>query len=127
MQRTDRRRITTLLRVMLLGALLAGLPAVARARTETLRWTHSGSEGVSGFKIYVGATARTYENLVDVGLPARDAAGVYSRSIDVVDGATVYLAVSAYNSTGEESPYSNEQVRGGIALGAPGKPGLRAP
>jgi hypothetical protein len=114
---THKRRCARALGLALLALALAG---AASARTELLRWQHPSPSTVSGFKVYVGNASGTYQTTLDVGLPT-PSAGVYSYSLTVPDSNTVYVAVSAYGSTGLEGPKSNEQQRLGL-LGTPGKP-----
>ncbi|HEY8120033.1 MAG TPA: hypothetical protein VII78_01845 [Myxococcota bacterium] len=108
------------LRAAALGALLLGLASAASARSELLRWQHPNASAVAGFKVYVGSATGVYQTTLDVGMPTASA-GVYSYSLQVPDGSTVFVAVSAYGSTGLEGAKSNEQRRLG-QLGTPGKP-----
>lgn len=80
----------------------------AHARTETLRWEYSEPSLVDGFRAHVGSSSRSYDQTIDLGLPTADGSGVFSRSVQVSDGATVYVAVTAYTNGGQQSPYSNE-------------------
>ena len=115
--RTLEGRCARALGLALLALALAG---AASARTELLRWQHPSPSSVAGFKVYVGNASGTYQTTLDVGLPT-PSGGVYSYSLQVPDANTVYVAVSAYGSTGLEGPRSNEQQRLGL-LGTPGKP-----
>jgi len=108
------------LRAAALGALLLALASAAVARTEQLRWQHPNPSTVAGFKVYVGNSPGVYQTTLDVGMPTASS-GVFSYSLQVPDSSTVYVAVSAYGSTGLEGPKSNEQERLG-QLGTPGKP-----
>jgi len=58
--------------------------------------------GLSGYKIYVGNASRSYQQNIDVGKLTN-----YNVA-NLTDGATYYFAVTAYNSAGQESAYSNE-------------------
>ena len=102
---------------MKLGALLAclalGVPTVADARIETLRWldVDPDPDRVVGFAVYSGLESRIYDTRIDVGLPVPDSEGIYSYNLIVIpEGDSVYVAVAAYD--GElESDFSNEQLR----------------
>jgi len=85
--------------------------AEASARTETLRWTQSEPPAVAGFRVHwrVAGGASNTEN---AGLPARDAQGVYSYSINVDDAADVFFSLTAYDGGGVSSYPSNEICRG---------------
>jgi hypothetical protein len=107
-------------RAAALAALVTALASAASARTELLRWQHPNPSAVAGFKIYVGNAPGVYQTTLDVGMPAASA-GVFSYSLQVPDANTVYVAVSAYDAAGLDSPRSNEQQRLG-QLGTPGQP-----
>lgn len=83
----------------------------AQARVETLRWEHPAPARVDGFRVHLGEQSGRYTRTIDVGKPAPDALGVFRHALSVEDGATVYVAVSAYRRGGEKSRPSNEQVR----------------
>jgi hypothetical protein len=86
------------------------MASAAQARIETLRWSHPSLSDVSGFRVYIGSGSRTYTQVFNAGLPPANPDGTFSFDLQVVDDATVYVAVSAYNSAGE-SPLSNEGLR----------------
>lgn len=56
---------------------------------------------LAGYKVYYGTVSRSYTNSVDVG-------SVQSHTLNLVAG-TYYFAVTAYDTSGNESVYSNEQ------------------
>jgi hypothetical protein len=107
-------------RALALLAAIVATASAASARTEVLRFQHPDPSTVSGFKVYVGSSPGVYQTTLDIGKPAASS-GVFSYSLQVPDPNTVYVSVSAYGSTGLESPKSNEQQRLGL-LGTPGKP-----
>ena len=41
------------------AALILGVPSMAEARTELLRWTHPDAGPVAGFKVYFGTASRS--------------------------------------------------------------------
>lgn len=57
---------------------------------------------LAGYKIYYGPESRVYYQRIDVPDPARD-----SYELEVAPGA-YYIAMTAYNVAGIESPLSNE-------------------
>jgi hypothetical protein len=57
---------------------------------------------LAGYKIYYGTTSGSYTNTIDAG---NVTASVVT---DLVDGLAYYFAVTAYNSAGGESSFSNE-------------------
>jgi hypothetical protein len=96
------------------AALILGAPSMAQARTELLRWTHPDAGPIASFRVYFGTASRSYGAPVDAGKPAADSAGVRSYSLLVpasVENESLYIAVTAVGEDGQESLYSNEQVR----------------
>ncbi|MHC4708747.1 MAG: fibronectin type III domain-containing protein, partial [Planctomycetota bacterium] len=80
------------------------------AADVTLNWTAptTNTDGspltdLGGYKIYYGPTSGNYTNNQDLPDPAASSATV----TDLTAG-TWYFAVTAYNSTGQESDFSNE-------------------
>ena len=68
----------------------------------TLEWEASPDPDVAGYNVYQGANSRDYDASMDVG-------NWTSATIaNLEDNATYYFAVTAYNSVGDESGYSNE-------------------
>ena len=70
--------------------------------SATVGWQPSTSPAAIGYKLYYGVASRRYTNAVDVG-PA-----TVATISNLAPGTTYYFAVTAYNSSGAESPYSNE-------------------
>ncbi len=78
------------------------------AETASLSWNSpvSNTNGTAltdlrGYKIYYGTSPGSYTAIVDVGK-------VTSFSLQNLSPGTYYITVSAYNSAGTESGYSNE-------------------
>jgi len=95
----------------LVVVLVAGFTATAEARIEALRWEHAAPDLAAGFKIHMGPSSRSYSDVLDVGRPSQASDGTFSYDLEVDDGASVYVAVSAYATDGSSSPLSNEQFR----------------
>jgi hypothetical protein len=67
----------------------------------TLEWEGS-SGGVAGYNVFQGTSSRNYDVTLDVG-------NWTSVTIaDLKEGEAYYFAVTAYDSEGNESGYSNE-------------------
>jgi hypothetical protein len=67
----------------------------------TLAWTASTSM-VAGYRIHDGVASQTYTNVVDVGdVTVATVSGL-------TPGVQYFFAVTAYDSTGLESPFSSE-------------------
>ena len=96
-------RLTGLTRV--LGAILffALLPnPVQAAQSITVAWDRNPETSVAGYRVYQGVASGAYTNVVDTG---NATSAIIS---NLVEGATYYFAVTAYNILGLESDYSNE-------------------
>ena len=70
--------------------------------SATLAWQPSSDPTVMGYQLYYGTASRTYTGTVNVG-PATTAT-----VSNLTNGTTYYFAVTAYNSSGVQSPFSNE-------------------
>jgi hypothetical protein len=68
----------------------------------TLEWDPNPEPDIAGYKIYYGFGSRDYSEVVDVGNWTTCTIG------DLESGVTYYFAVTAYNTSGYESGYSNE-------------------
>jgi hypothetical protein len=82
--------------------LMAICRPVAAVQTVTLAWDPSSDPGVTGYKLYYGTACATYCYTNNVG-------NVTSATItNLAEGCTYFFAVTACNSSGLESGYSNE-------------------
>ena len=70
--------------------------------SATLAWQPSSDPTVMGYQLYYGAASHAYTGMVNVG-PSTTAT-----VSNLVTGTTYYFAVTAYNSSGAQSPFSNE-------------------
>src|SRR5271154_3267153 len=75
---------------------------VFAAGSVTLAWSPSTDTNVTGYNVYFGGVSETYTNKISAG---DTTSAVIS---NLVSGATYYFAATAYDSTGLESPFSNE-------------------
>ena len=76
--------------------------------TVTLAWDAPATNedgtplnDLGGYKVYYGRSSRSYTNSIDAGLDNSIAIGVLSQG-------TWFFAVTAYDTSGNESGYSNE-------------------
>jgi hypothetical protein len=75
---------------------------VFAAGNVTLAWEPSTDPNVVGYNVYFGGVSETYTNKISAG----DATSAVISNL--IPGATYYFAATAYDSTGLESPFSNE-------------------
>ena len=84
------------------GCALLLWAANASAGQASLAWDAVSAPNLSGYRLYYGQTSHTYTAHLDVGL--QTSATVPGLTV----GQTYYFAVTAFDSTGQESPFSNE-------------------
>jgi len=80
---------------------LLQLPALA-TQNVTLAWNASTDPTVVGYNIYYGGGSGNYTNMTSAG----NATNLTVSGL--VGGATYYFAATTYNSSGVQSPFSNE-------------------
>ena len=74
----------------------------AHSAQVTLAWNPNTEPTLAGYKVYYGTASGSYQTHLDVGLNA-----TYTVT-NLQDGGTYYFAVTAYDSSANESGYSNE-------------------
>lgn len=74
----------------------------ARAEQVALAWDANGESDLAGYKLHLGTASNAYHTVFDVGNQT-------SYTVPNLDrGTTYFFAVTAYNTQGNESDYSNE-------------------
>jgi hypothetical protein len=73
----------------------------AVAADVSLAWDASLSPGITGYKVYVGTTSRTYGTPITIGNQT-------TYTITNLSAGTYYIAVTAYDASSNESGFSNE-------------------
>lgn len=102
-------------------AILA-IAGIAQAATINVSWNPNTEPDLSGYKLYHGTASGQYGEPVDVG----NVTG-HVMEITPQHGATYYFALTAYDTSGNESGYSAEATCFVPDSGEPEKPtGLRA-
>jgi hypothetical protein len=101
---TSRRRI-----LALALACCASIPAFLQAtvipsNSAALEWNPNPEPDITGYKVYIGSVSGTYATVINV------VGAAWTTLPSVPLGSTLYLAVSAYNTSGLESPRSAELV-----------------
>ena len=86
----------------LLIIFITGLPFSAWAASLAVTWNPNTEDDLAGYRVYSGVTSGAYGAPVDVG-------NVTSYQIaDVASGQTYYIAVTAYDTSNNESGFSEE-------------------
>lgn len=90
-------------RLILSCGLVMAMQVTAQAsQNVTLAWNPNPNVNIAGYKIYYGVVSHSYTNSVNVG-------NTTSATISLSSpGTTYYFAATAYDSSGNESGYSNE-------------------
>ena len=70
-----------------------------------LKWNPNTEVDIAGYKVHYGSAHRNYEQTLDTGITT--AAYVISG----LSAGTYYVAITAYDSSGNESGYSYELVK----------------
>jgi fibronectin type 3 domain-containing protein len=73
----------------------------AMASDVSLAWDASTSSGIAGYKVYVGNTSGSYNSPITIGNQT-------TYTVTNLASGTYYFAVTAVDSSGNESGYSNE-------------------
>ena len=98
-------RLLSLASLLAVGLGLAALtPSLHGQPSVTLAWDPSASSGIAAYRLYEGGASRTYTNVIAAGNATTATAP------NLLSGATYYFAVTAVDSTGLESAYSNEII-----------------
>ena len=90
-------------------AIVLGFAHMTHAASLTLAWNPNPETDVAGYLVYFGTQPGSYAAGVDVGKNTSQPVG------DLVDGATYFFTVKAYNTSGMFSDSSQE-----LAAAAPG-------
>jgi len=103
----ERRTAPVFCLIILLVMASLLLPAFARvacSATVTVAWDPNPEPTVAGYYMHYGSSSGSYTNSVDVGSATRCAISALQ------EGVTYYLAVTAYDGSGNQSGYSDEIV-----------------
>lgn len=88
--------------ILLLAIFISMNHQIVSAADAVLTWNPNSENDLAGYKVYVGTDSRIYSAPIDVGrVTTWTATGLSA-------GATYYFAVTAYNTAGAESGFSNE-------------------
>lgn len=109
--RLETRNLNLIRRYALALAALSPLLAFSAAKAAdipappvNLTWNPNPETNIAGYKVHFGTTSGNYSQVIDV--PGQN----FAQLPQLILGNTYYLAVSAYNTAGQESPRSTEMV-----------------
>ena len=83
-------------------SLSGSVPGATSPGTAAVAWDRNPETNIAGYKIYWGESTRQYTKVLDVGNE------VEATLTDLVSGQTYFCVVTAYNTAGQESPFSAE-------------------
>lgn len=78
------------------------LPLIFLNQTVIVQWLPNSEQDLAGYKVYYGIASRSYSSSIPAGLSTQ-----YSIS-NLQPGYEYFFAVTAYDTAGNESQYSNE-------------------
>lgn len=94
------------------------IPPLSGSRSITFMWDApttkaDGSllDDLKGYRIYYGSAIGEYVDFTDIGLSSCVGSPAVCTLTVMLDSQYTYFAVTAYNSAGEESDFSNEIVK----------------
>jgi sulfur relay (sulfurtransferase) complex TusBCD TusD component (DsrE family) len=96
-------RVLGLAHGLAVALIIAALTGSAQGQTSvTLAWDPSPDSAIAGYRLYEGVASGTYTNVIDV----RNATSATVSNL--VNGVTYFFAVTAYDTNGQESDFSDE-------------------
>lgn len=78
--------------------------------TASLTWDANSESDLSGYRIYWGTASGVYGNVEDVG-------NVTNGTVTIDASGTWYFAVTAYDTSNNESDFSSEISKSWLLLG----------
>lgn len=95
----------------IIGAILAAQPAHAILQDCTITWTPNSEPDLAGYKVYAAPTSKGYT----MGKPLLDVPKTQTtakcNALKLPSPATYFFAVTAYDTSGNESGFSNEMSK----------------
>ena len=90
-------------RFSLIIFIIFAIPGLAIAGSATLHWQPNTESDLAGYRIYYGTSSRSYGPYISVGKNTTS----YTLN-NLTEGQTYYFAVTAVDTSGNESAYSQE-------------------
>ncbi len=90
-------------KLLLTLLLLFLFPTLTFGASVKIQWKPNSESDLAGYKVYYGTAHRTYAAPIDVG-------NVTTYEITGLSAGTYYIAITAYDTSGNESDYSYEVV-----------------
>lgn len=95
-------------KILLAILLVLAMAFAAQAADVTLAWDPNTEPDLAGYRIYMSIASGTYDKAVDK--VADIAVGTETATVAVLpeDGRAIYFVATAYDTSGNESGFSNE-------------------
>ena len=87
--------------ILLTSAALLFTCEAHASQSVNLAWDPNSEQNLAGYRVYYGTESSNYTQTMDASIPS-------ATVTDLTEGTTYYFAVTAYNTEGVESGYSNE-------------------
>lgn len=100
--------------LFMLGVAIGAPVEFTQSPTVLLSWHYSAEPDIAGYRVHFGKVSGVYTHVVNVGIGEQfDGEDGVERvrpmaAIDLPEGGEWFCAVTAYNTYGLESPYSDE-------------------
>jgi hypothetical protein len=88
--------------IAVFAAYLMVSPGTVSAALVTIGWNNNTDPDLAGYKVYCGTAPGEYDYILNVGLNNQ----VYVNGLE--EDTTYYFAITAYDESGNESPFSRE-------------------
>ena len=75
--------------------------------TISLAWDSNTEADLAGYKVYYGTAPGVYGTPIDVGMATQSSGTTYYTLPGLTKGQTYYIVVTAYDTSSNESGYSN--------------------
>ena len=95
-------KMTNVIKKMMMVLVFVGMVSVAHGATVRISWNGNSESDLAGYKVYYGTTSGSYSKIINAGL---------NTSADVpalTAGVTYYFAVTAIDTSNNESGFSQE-------------------
>ena len=76
--------------------------------TIGLAWDSNTEADLAGYRVYYRPASSAYDNVVNAGLPTQSNSTVSYTLSGLTPGQIYFIAVTAYDTSGNESGFSNE-------------------
>jgi hypothetical protein len=89
---------------LVLLSLVISLAGISTSHGATLRWDENSEEDLQGYRVYFGTSSGNYNSFIDVGNVAECALD----DLYLEEHEIYYIAITAYDKSGNESAFSIE-------------------